>query len=201
MALLPSDPQGQKKLLLLLLPLVAAFMYWYLYYGDATAEVASMEQRLEQLEATNRTARVKAKQGGPALERKLALYEEHMRRLEQLIPSGEEVPELLNAMALEARRADVELALMRPASTTQGEFYTRQVFDITVIGTYHDVGRFLTAVGSLPRIVKPINLRLIARNELNDAGEMRLEASFGIQTYVLPSGGVQTEARTDAQQT
>lgn len=216
MALLPSDPQTQKKLLLGVVPLVVAVLYWQFYHGKLTTQVSELEARLEQLEGKNRTARAQAAQGGPELERKLALYEEHMNRLEELVPSSDEVPELLHAMTLEARATNVELALMRPegetpvgpqpagpaptgrqgggagAAAAQGPgavFYTRQVYQVSVIGGYQSVGSFLAAVGSLPRIVTPIDLKLTpARTRDEDqSGALKLEATFRIQTYVLPN--------------
>ncbi|HEY8485502.1 MAG TPA: type 4a pilus biogenesis protein PilO [Longimicrobiales bacterium] len=217
MALLPSDPQTQKKLLLGVAPLVLALLYWQFYHGKLTAQVSELESRLEQLETKNRTARAQAAQGGPELEQKLALYEEHMSRLEELVPSSDEVPELLHAMTLEARATNVELALMRPEGETPvgprpagpaapagrpgggagaaaaqspgAVYYTRQVYQVSVIGGYQSVGSFLAAVGSLPRIVTPIDLRLTpARSrEEDESGALKLEASFRIQTYVLPN--------------
>lgn len=182
MALLPSNPDDQKKLLIGLVPLLILFGYWYFFHGANVEEVTERETRLENLERNNNTARVIASQGAVGeLEQRLGLYREHIQRLEQLIPSGEEVPELLESIASSAQNTDVELALMRPEQDAAGDFYRRVTYEMGVIGEYHDIARFLTEVGSLPRIVTPIDLNLRARQEGSD-----LEASFRIETYVLP---------------
>lgn len=188
MGLLPSDEKQQKKLLIGLVPLLLLLAYWYFFHGDKATEIVEMETRLEALEQNNNTARAIASQGSAQdLSRRLELYEEHMERLEQLIPSGEEVPDLLNMIATRAEGTRVQLALMRPEEDVASEFYRRVTYEMGVIGRYHDVSRFLSEVGSLPRIVTPIDLTLRRRDR--DGTNSELEASFRIETYVLPQPG------------
>ena len=186
MGLGPSDPQQQRKLLIGIIPILLLGAYWYFFHGAKAEEVTNMRTRLETLEQNNNTARAIAQQGsGEDLARRLELYQEHMERLEQLIPSGEEVPDLLNMIASRAEATDVQLALMRPEEDAATEFYRRVTYEMGVIGTYHDVGQFLSEVGSLPRIVTPIDVTLRRREETRN----QLEASFRIETYVLPQPG------------
>ncbi len=188
MALGPSDPAQQKKLLIGLIPLLLLIGYWYFFHGAKAEEVELMRGRLETLEQNNNTARAIAQQGSSEdLSRRLELYQEHMERLEQLIPSGEEVPELLNMIATRAEGTRVQLALMRPEEDVASDFYRRVTYEMGVIGRYHDVSRFLSEVGSLPRIVTPIDLTL--RRRERDGSSSELEASFRIETYVLPQPG------------
>jgi type IV pilus assembly protein PilO len=108
-----------------------------------------------------------------------------------LIPHSHEVPALLNNMAMEARRTGIELALMRPEPAESGAFYTRRSYEIGVVGEYHDVGRFLTSIASLPRIVTPVDLD-VAPFEGDDETldyDAPVEARFRIVTYVLPGPG------------
>jgi len=188
MALLPTDSSSQKKLLIGLIPLLGLFAYHQLVHGKKVTEAELLQDRLEQLTITNNAAKILAQQGGPELERKLAIYEQHMRQLEELIPKREEVAELLYSITLRTQSAGVELTKMRPESTDPSPFYTRQVYELGVHGSYHDVGVFLSEVGSLPRIVTPTQLKLtIAQKpETNRAGDPLIDASFRIVTYVVP---------------
>jgi type IV pilus assembly protein PilO len=132
---------------------------------------------------------VTAARAGTDLEERLAIYERHMGRLEQLIPGQEEVSSLLNSISMEARRMGVEISSLNPGAIQRESFYTRQSFNIDVWGEYHNVGRFLTSIASLPRIVTPKELTL----EPFPSGEGRsgmvapVVARFIIETYVLPS--------------
>lgn len=190
MALIPTDPR-QRNLLFVAIGLTAGFYAFHAYvYSPRKTEADAMQARLEELKDRNTRAQIMASRGGRELREKLALYERHIAQLERLIPASEEVPELLNDMALEARQNQVDLALMRPEPAETGQFYTKQSYSMGVIGSYHDVARFLTAIASLPRIVTPIDLQVTPAEEpqqrLAPPGKTYVVASFRIQTYVLP---------------
>jgi type IV pilus assembly protein PilO len=111
-----------------------------------------------------------------------------MKRLEELIPKSEEVANLLNGLSERAIDANVDLSLMKPELSEPGEFYTQQTYQIQVIGLYHDIGRYLASIASGPRIVTPVNLKLITRPpaEKTRDGTPKLNAEFRIVTYVIP---------------
>lgn len=184
---LPQDPAKQRKLLIGMAPLLLVGLYYYFLHGDYVAEADTMQTRLEALQAQNAAAQIQARQGGPELANRLALYEEHMTRLEQLIPSKEEVPELLHELTLRAQETNVDIALLRPDAEQPGAHYNKQIYEMSVIGTYHDVGAFLTAVGSLPRIITPVDLQVKTRGQTNRTGQILLEVGFRIETYILPA--------------
>ena len=184
---LPKDKAGRQKVLLAFIPLLVFFAYFQMMHGKKKEEIANLESRLNELETKNRGAKAIALSGGPELQQKLALYEQHMIALEQLIPKQEEVATLLNSLAERAMDTNVDLSLMKPESVEQGEFYTEQTYQIQIIGQYHDIGRYLASVASGPRIVTPVQLRVRPRPaaETRD-GMPRLNAEFKIVTYVIP---------------
>ncbi len=192
MGLLPAmDTKNKQQLryLLIALPLVAAGAFWYLVYNDRVTEIGTMRTHLEDLQTKNAAAKALAAKGGPELRKKVALYEQHVARLEELIPRSEEVPDLLHDITMRAEESGVELSLMRPEKTTVVDFYTKQAYAMSVYGPYDGVGRFMAAVGSLPRIVTPMHMKLIPRTELAKSGAVRLQADFQIETFVAPDGG------------
>lgn len=184
MALLPSDPVQQKRLLIGVLPLLLVFAYWYFLHGDYVAELETMRSRVERLEGTNASARIRSTQSRE-LEERLKQFERHIGRLEELVPRSEEVSQILNQIQERATGAGVELARFTPGETSQGTHYNRRTFEMTVLGTYHNIARFLTQVGSLPRIITPNELSVFP-NTIRESGTgQMLEASFLVETYVL----------------
>lgn len=189
MALVPDVPKQRNALLLAVLFLLAFyFLFWDRWYVPRGEELAEMEARLEQLEDQNRSAQILATRGGEQLQERLALYERHVSRMEELIPRREEVPRLLNDMSAESRRTGVDIALLRPEPATSGEFYTQQSYEVEVVGDYHDVGRFLTSVASLSRIITPVELELapFTGDESVIEADAPVLASFRIRTYIVP---------------
>lgn len=182
MALLPQDPKQQKQLLLGVVPLLLAFAYYQFYHTGRATAAEELLVRVETIEASNSTARAIAAQYGPQLGRQIELYQEHLRRLEDLIPRREDVPELLNLIT---QQPSVEMASIEPQPEQAGTFYIAQSYALAVLGEYHEIGEYLTYIGSLPRIIKPSRVRLQIQTERAGAAPL-LRAEFLIQTYVIP---------------
>jgi type IV pilus assembly protein PilO len=195
MAIIPQERPQQIALVVIILALAGLYAFHTYWYSPRIAEVESLQTQLTNLEDQNRRAQIVAARGGPELEERVALYERHVRRLEELIPAGEEVPALLNAIAMEAIRTQVILATWRPEASLAGEFYTRESYQMAVIGEYHNVARFLTGIASLPRIITPLDVELepfqgsLPREDI----VAPVQARFRIQTYILPGTTVPAE--------
>lgn len=190
MALLPQEKHKQIALLVGFLALAGLYAFFEYWYTPRAQELEDLQVRLEQIQDQNRRAQLIAARGGADLEERVAIYERHVRRLEELIPQSEEVPSLLNSIGTEARRARVEPGSIRPEPGAPGEFYDRQSYEMTAVGEYHDVGRFLTAVASLPRIITPTDVEITPFAGTPPAPDIRnpVVARFRIQTYVIPDG-------------
>ena len=191
MALLPQEPRQQGALVAIVVALAGFYLFYDYMLTPANTEIETMATRLEALESQNRSAQITATRGGADLEERTALYERHVRRLEQLIPASEEVPQLLSDIAALARRMDVNWADVIPEADDLGTFYDKKSYSVRVEGEYHDVGRFVTAVASLPRIITPVNMDLQGLLETHSNGDFKspVQASFQIQTYVVPPPG------------
>jgi type IV pilus assembly protein PilO len=204
MALPPLDPQMRKNLMLggVMIALLGYLFYDYVY-SPRQAEVEVLRTRVEELRTRNSAARALTKGVGTDVEGTLALYRRQLQSVEGLIPSSEELPDLLDAISAEAQRTNVEIALIQPSGATEEDYYTRRAYDMAVVGRYHDVGDFLTRVASLPRIVTPLNLTLAPSSASAgsatpaQADAVRVEARFSIESYVIPSTPTENEASAE----
>jgi len=197
---IPSDPAGQKKFMMGMVPFLILGAYFWFFHRKQAAAVTVLQDQRDELVARNEGVQALA---SPATMRqtqqKLALFEQHVKRLEQLIPSEEEVPQLVVDMNARATDAGVEVALLKPgtqeqqvAETKEGDpaqqFYDRRTYDVQVVGPYHAVGRYLAQLGSLRRIVTPTELKLFVSQgtSLERKQGIRVTADFKINTYVIP---------------
>jgi type IV pilus assembly protein PilO len=183
------DPQTKQKLMLAGLVLVVGGYFGYTkVYQPKSAEVTALEVRLDNLQMQNRTAQALTNaEGRSEVERKLGAYRNQLATVEGLIPSSEELPDLLDAISAEAQRTGVDLSLIQPVGATAEQFYTRRSYELAVLGSYHAIGSFLGEIASLPRIVTPTTLDLTVDGDSEPGREPRLQAKFAIETYVLPS--------------
>ena len=173
---------GGVVVLAVLYPFLTFFMEPRIEANDVVRD------RLETLEIQNRQAGVILARGGGDLEERMALYERHVARLEELIPAQEEVPALVDDIQSRARVSDVEVVGLDPEPTEPAGPYNRTGYQMTVVGEYHDVARFLTDIASLSRIVTPVQVDMESYSGVNQRADMvsPILASFRIETYVLP---------------
>lgn len=201
MALPPLDPQQRKQLMYGGLALaLMAFGFYDRVYSPRKEQIAALETRLETLKTVNTRSRAITRGAEGAMDQQLALYRQQLELAEGLIPSDEELPNLLDAISAEAQRTGVELTLIQPVGATEEQYYTRRVYDMAVTGGYHQIGEFLTRVASLPRIVTPTNLTVGPNPDAPSDAPPRpgapaeLEARFSVETYVIPSTPVEDDA-------
>jgi type IV pilus assembly protein PilO len=184
----PDDPK-QRNWMLAGLGFVAIAVVYHLYVLSPRRESnAEIQQQVESLETVNRRASVLAAQGGGELQERLALYEAHVARLEELIPGQEEVPALLDDIGTRARMVQVDMRELQPQGREPGQYYDRTAYNMSVVGEYHSVARFLTEIASLPRIVTStqVELELFGQPQQYRDQESPVVATFRIETYVLP---------------
>ena len=106
-----------------------------------------------------------------------------------LVPTGNEVPTLLDQVSTAARRVGLDIADVQPLPSLAGDQYEAYKYRLSVRGgSYHQIGVLLANIGSLQRIVAPINLQLTDQaadpRAVKKLRSQNVEARFEIQTYV-----------------
>ncbi|MGB0219790.1 MAG: type 4a pilus biogenesis protein PilO [Sinimarinibacterium flocculans] len=87
-------------------------------------------------------------------------YREQLKEMERQfgdmlkqLPSRAEVANLLNDISQKRVEASLEEELFQPTGEVPKEFYAAIPNKIVVVGDYHEMGNFVSAVAALPRIV------------------------------------------------
>lgn len=190
MAGLPTTQRDQILLAVGILGIAGAAAFFYFWSTKRTEERAVLAQRIERLDASNNRARALLARGTvEELRAEAQTLQDNLRVLRRLIPSGNEVPALLDQIVGAARRTGLAIESFAPGPQVQGELFDTFRYSMNMNGTYHEIAEMLTAIGSLPRIIAPVNLRLSplpsAQQRQSRADQRVLSASFDIQTYVV----------------
>lgn len=189
MAFLPEDQRSQVRLLVAILAVGAAALYYYFAYTPAGLELVELEERVEDLETQNQLA--EARIGNlQRLRDDLSAAERQLEALERLVPEGSEVPEIYEAIASEAQALDLRLLSIEPLEPSPADSagtLMRQEWALVVEGGYHAVGRFLTNVASFDRIVRPRVSEVLPAGTAG-SGRQRVRATFILETFVLAPG-------------
>jgi type IV pilus assembly protein PilO len=191
MGLLPQSARDQKLLMVGMLVVGLSTVYHQYMWTPKSAELDIIETRVVKLDSINRAAKIEVAQGTAAKMRAEAdNFQRQLDVLRRLVPTENEVPALLDAVSESARRAGLEFSDVVPDGVVQGDQFDAYRYKIGVIGPYHRLAEFLANVGSLPRIVAPINLSLVLSSKQTTErkpakGEQFLEARLQIQTFVV----------------
>ncbi|HVX40061.1 MAG TPA: type 4a pilus biogenesis protein PilO [Gemmatimonadaceae bacterium] len=190
MAILPQNPRDQKLVFVGILAIALAAVYQQLVWSPKSQELHTIEAHLDTLDSLNKLAKIEVAKGtATKMKQEADAFSEQLALLRGLVPTQNEVPAMLDMISNAARRAGLEIADVAPDGVVQGDQFDTYRYKMGVTGPYHKVADFLANVGSLPRIIEPINLSLSPTTRQTSevkarANEQLLDAKFGIQTYV-----------------
>lgn len=193
MGLMPQTQREKVLFAIIFFSLAGLGLYYQYVFSPKGVEIAAIETHLEALNAANQKAKVELGKGTvEELRAQAQRYQANLVLMRQLVPTGNEVPALLEQVSTAARRVGLDLSEVAPSPPVIGETFDTYRYKLRVSGEYHELAAFLTNVGSLTRIVAPVNLKLAPRAGVPATGRVTtaiLEAEFEIQTYVAKAGG------------
>jgi type IV pilus assembly protein PilO len=100
------------------------------------------------------------------------------------LPSKTEVPSLLNDISQTRIAASLEEELFKPQGEVPRDFYAEIPNQITVVGTFHEMGAFVSGIAALPRIVTIDDVELRPLPGKNGANELRMQAYAKTYRYL-----------------
>lgn len=159
--------------------------------------------QLETLEATRNKEKT-LKTDFLAKQNKAASLDAYLEQMEEMrrsfgtmlrqLPSRTEVAELLVDISQTGIENGLEFELFKPEAERPAEFYAELPIKIKVTGGYHDFGRFVSDVATLPRIVtlqdfaiRPMNQqsgRNAARGQAAPPGALAMEVTAKTYRYL-----------------
>ncbi len=112
-----------------------------------------------------------------ALRRQMADVEERFAELLRQLPTQKEVPGLLDDITNIGRQSGLEINTIGLAEERKEAFYIELPINITVQGSYHQMGEFVSGVAAIPRIVT------LHDYDIKPVGAERLIMNISAKTY------------------
>ena len=185
---MPTNQRDQMMLFICVAAFAAVGAYWYFLYSPKSVELNTLRARVDTLVAQNESVRREISKGTASrLKEEAEEYGRMLVLFRQLVPVANEVPTLLDQISTAARQVGLELGGVNPQGVIPGEIFDTYRYQVGVTGSYHRIAQFLNNIGSLTRIVAPMNLALnpgATSGPRVRANEQLLNATFEIQTYV-----------------
>jgi len=96
------------------------------------------------------------------------------------LPGQTEIPSLLQDISQAAQVDGLKQDLFRPGGEAPKDFYAEKPIDLTLEGGYHEFGKFVSDVATLPRIVTLHNINI---RPATGAGNDNLVMTLQAKTY------------------
>jgi type IV pilus assembly protein PilO len=186
--------RDQTMVAVTVLTLMLSGLYGYFMWMPKRDELATIQEHVDALDKKNQQAKADLANGSVAkLRAQAAEYQASLKVLQQLVPTTNEVPALLENVSTAARRVGLDLASVEPMPVLVGEQFDTYRYKLSVKGGYHALAGFLSNVGSLNRIIAPVALDVKMQSPVEQKknppkdGQSALDTDFQIQTYIAHS--------------
>jgi type IV pilus assembly protein PilO len=144
--------------------LVAALLFYFFVYSEQQPILEQVRSEEVTLRATFEDKHRKAVN--------LAVYQQQLADIERSfgallrqLPGKTEVPSLLIDISQVGVAAGLEEKLFQPSAEIKKDFYAELPIKIKVIGSYHQMGEFVSGIAALPRIVTLGEMKITRENQ------------------------------------
>lgn len=154
--------------------------------GTFYFQIRDKQTQLEREQASEiqkkNTLRVKAGQAAnlEAYERQKELVEQEFESLKKRLPTESEISELNRSLGTSAGQTGLELINQKIGSAVSKDDFFEEPIELELVGSFHEVGNFISAVAREPRIVTLHDFNI--RRE-GDSTPEKLRVTIQAKTY------------------
>ena len=178
----------------LIFVLVAVGGTYYFVWRNKIPQLEQVQQQEQDLRLTFES-RQKLAANFDAYRAQLEEVERTFGAMLRQLPGETEVPNLLVDISQTGLAAGLEERLFQPMSESSREAYSELPIKIQLVGSYHELGNFVSGVVALPRIVTlhDVTLRPESQQQGRPANGARLVMDVTAKTYryLEEEGGAQ----------
>ena len=181
-----KERKTQQLIAFLIILVVVLILFFRFPYRANKEKVDRLRSRRDSLQIEVQKAEA-ARIRLPELQEKIARLEVEWERAKEMLPKEKEIPSLIQQISNSGARAGVSFQLFRPSTVAQKAHYSEIPVQIKVTCGYHQLGKFLSNVGNLARIVNVPSIKIVAGKDRSCEAELRT------LTYTVAKGkGVQS---------
>ncbi len=189
------DPKVQKIFIGIAAFLIVAYFWYNKLYVKYDERLTNMNREYAEMITNLKNVEMKSK----SLEALKLEYGELLiryREIEQLLPEVKQIPSFLVQLHTASSLTGTKIVRIVPQEIRPENFYNVASFEIEMMGTYHDFGKFIGYVANFPFIANLSEVDVSAaeinnfKSEMEDAGfgvkiKETINAKFVLSTYFV----------------
>jgi type IV pilus assembly protein PilO len=175
-----KDPKTQQTIIFVVVLILVLILFFRFPYTANQKKIKILSSRQDSLKIEVQKAEA-ARARLPELQAKIARLEAEWEKAKEMLPIAKEIPSLIQQISNSGTKAGVNFLLFKPSVPIPkaGSIYSEIPVQIKVTCAYHQLGRFLSNVGNLSRIVNVPAIKIIA------AKNRSVEAELSTLTYTV----------------
>jgi type IV pilus assembly protein PilO len=162
--------------------LVSVLLIYFFVWSDRMPDLQQREDKEMALRNEFKTKHAKAANLN-LYKQQLADIEKSFGALLRQLPSKTEVPNLLVDISQTGLAAALQEKLFQPGAEVKKDFYAELPIKITLTGSYHEFGAFVSGIAALPRIVTLHDIQITPVEKDKSGGFDNLQLDVTAKTY------------------
>lgn len=192
-----KDSKTQKIVIAVLAFFIVVYFWYGRVYSGYNGQISTYRQEFETITTNLRNVEMKAK-SLDALRLEYLSLTDRYHEIEALLPEVKQVPSILVQLHTASSLTGTRITQVRPLPVESREFYEVAAFEIEIVGTYHDFGKFISYVANFPFIANISRMEVVAENkprqtygqveeETVEVGRKKatMNATFTLATYYV----------------
>ena len=181
------EPKTQKLIFFIFILIVVLIAYFYFLYRPNGEKVKQLAARRDSLQIEVQKAEA-ARARLPELQAKIARLEVEWVKAQEMLPKEKELPSLIQQISNSGSKAGASFLLFKPSGPQAQANYQEIPVQIKVACGYHQLGKFLSNVGNLARIVNVPTIKIKAGEDRSVEAELRAITYTVAKGKEVPSG-------------
>lgn len=175
------EPKTQKVILFFFILIIILVAFFYFIYRPNHQKIRQLTARRDSLQIEVQKAEA-ARARLPELQAKIARLEIEWEKAQEMLPKEKEIPSLIQQISNSGAKAGASFILFKPSGPQPKANYQEIPVQIRVACGYHQLGKFLSNIGNLARIVN------VPAVKIKTGTDRTMEAELQAITYTVAKG-------------
>ena len=169
-------------------------LVWYQYLSPIQTSIEGKKLELDAVKAqvakSQQEERTFAK-----FKAESAALQEQLDRLKSILPQEKETDQILRSVQSSASSSSLRILRVVSKATIDHDVYTEWPIEMEIVGTFHNLGRYLDKIRLLPRIVNISNMKIQGRATDGPGGTpATVGATYTATTFVYKEEAAEDNA-------
>ncbi len=157
------------------------------YFNGIRKQITRTQDSIEKLQREVEKGRA-AKKNLPKLEEEIGNLEIELDRLRRILPTKRETDDLIKKIKQLTERGRFRLLRFRPGEFVDRDFYWEWPIEVSLDGSYHELGLLFDRLSRFSRIINVDDLVITPFTRKRGA-EYTIKATFKMRTFVYKEEG------------